>query len=385
MRDFCPAPPNWRVDWTAIDDALPEIRALRGCPQNPRYHAEGDVWIHTRLVCEALAALPGFRALPEEDREMVFSAAVLHDIGKPACTRHQRDGRITSHGHARRGALMAHALLWRAGTPFDVREQIVDLVRRHALPLWATERDDGTRSVVLASQTVRCDLLALLAEADVGGRRADDLPSLFERVELFVELCREQRSWRQPRAFASPHARFLYARGKWPHVDFRPHEDFRSDVVLMSGLPGAGKDHWIRRHLAGRPAVSLDAIREQLGIDAAGNQGRVIQEARRQAREHLRDGAPFVWNATNVSRRIRDACVELFAGYDARIRIVYVEASPERLRSQNRDRDDPVPDRVLERLLGRWEVPAPFEGHRVEYWIDGRRIESQILVKTAGR
>ncbi len=45
--------------------------------------------------------------------------------------------------------------------------------------------------------------------------------------------------------------------------------------------PGAGKDHWIRRHLAGRPAISLDNLRRQLGVDAAGNQGRVIQEARR--------------------------------------------------------------------------------------------------------
>ncbi len=373
MHDLSPTPPDWRVDWAAIDGALPEIQALRGCPQNPRYHAEGDVWIHTRLVCEALAALPGFRALPEADRNVVFSAAMLHDVGKPACTRHQRDGRITSHGHARRGALMARALLWRAGIPFADREQIVNLVRHHALPLWATERDDGARSAVLASQSVRCDLLALLAEADVRGRRADDLPGLFERTLLFAELCREQRCWRVARAFASAHARFLYARGNWPHVDFQPHAEFGSDAVLMSGLPGAGKDHWISQHLPGRPAVSLDAIRRQLGIDAAGNQGRVIQEARQQAREHLRRGAPFVWNATNVSRRIRDACVELFAAYKAHVRIVYVEASPERLKEQNRDRDDVVPERVLERLLGRWEVPDPFEGHQVEYWIDGRR------------
>ncbi len=374
MRCFCPTPPDWRVDWTAIDEAVPEIRALRGCPQNPRYHAEGDVWVHTRMVCEALAALPAFRALPEAARDVVFQAALLHDIGKPACTRRQSDGRITSHGHARRGAQMARILLWRTGMSFHAREDIVHLVRLHALPIWATERDDGARSVILASQTTRCDLLALLAEADVRGRRADDLPGLLERVELFGELCREQRCWRRPRAFSSPHARFFYARGRWPHVDFQPHEDFRSDVVLMSGLPGAGKDHWIRQHLADRPAVSLDAIRRQLGIDAAGNQGRVIQEARRQAREHLRNGAPFVWNATNVSRRLRDACAELFADYRASVRIVYVEVSPERLKEQNRDRPQAVPDRVLERLLGRWQVPDPFEGHRVEYWVDGQRV-----------
>ncbi len=371
MRSFTPTPPDWQVDWTAIDDALPAVRVLRGCPQNPRYHAEGDVWIHTRMVCEALAALPAFRALPEADRDVVFWGAILHDVGKPACTRHRSDGRITSHGHASRGARMARALLWQGGMPFDAREQIVHLVRDHGLPLWAIDRADARRVIVLASQVTRCDHLALLAEADVRGRHAGDLASLLERVEIFEALCREYRCWSEPRAFASPHARFLYARRQWPHIDFAPHEDPRSDVVLTSGLPAAGKDHWLREHLADRPIISLDAIRDELGIDATDNQGRVIQEARRRAREHLRRGAPFAWNATNLSHRLRDACVGLFADYQAQTRIVYVEVSRERLHAQNRSRPDRVPDRVLERLLRRWEVPEPFEGHRVEYWLDG--------------
>ena len=69
-----------------------------------------------------------------------------------------------------------------------------------------------------------------------------------------------------------------------------------------------------------------------------------------------------------------DARVGLFADYRARVRIVYVEASPERLEKQNRGRAHAVPDRVLERLLGRWQVPDPVEGHEVEYWVDGERV-----------
>ncbi len=374
MRSFCPQPPDWHVDWTAIDRALPEIRALRDCPQDPRHHPEGDVWIHTRLVCEALAALEAFRALPGEAREVVFWAALLHDVGKPACIRQGTDGRITSPGHGRRGARMARRLLWQSEMPFAIREEVVNLVALHTLPFWAIRRDDGVKSVVLASQTLRCDLLALLAEADARGRGAGDRPQILDRIELFAELCREQHCYRGRRAFCTPHARFLYARGRWPHTDFEPFEDFGSDVVLMSGLPAAGKDHWIREHLADRPMISLDVIRKQLGIDAAGNQGRVIQEARRRAREYLRRESPFVWNATNVSRGIRDACVDLFANYRARVRIVYLEVPPARLKEQNRERAHPVPDRVLERLLGRWQVPGPCEGHRVEYWVDGERI-----------
>ena len=81
MLDLCPMPPEWRVDWKAIHKALPEVRALRGCPQNPRYHAEGDVWIHTRLVCEELAALPRFHALPPEEQEVAVTNVLAKAFG----------------------------------------------------------------------------------------------------------------------------------------------------------------------------------------------------------------------------------------------------------------------------------------------------------------
>src|SRR6202035_2140763 len=102
----------------------------------------------------------------------------------------------------------------------------------------------------------------------------------------------------------------------------------------MSGLPGAGKDTWIRQHLPDWPIVSLDAVRDELDVDPADEQGQVINRAREQAREYLRQGRSFVWNATNLSRQLRGQCIQLFADYHARVRIVFVEASAERLLSQ---------------------------------------------------
>lgn len=93
----------------------------------------------------------------------------------------------------------------------------------------------------------------------------------------------------------------------------------------------------------------------------------VLQRTREQARVYLRQGRSFVWNATNVSRQLRGECVRLFAGYNARIRIVYVEAPAEVLFSQNRRRPMPVPEAVLERLLDRWEVPDRTEAHQVDW------------------
>ncbi len=341
---------------------------MRGCPQDPIHHAEGDVWVHTWMVCEALVSTESWRQLSEGAREILFWAALLHDVAKPDCTRRQAFGRVTSRGHVRRGAIMARRLLWETGMPFADREHVVQLVRYHSLPFWLIERADHARTLVLASQNVRCDWLALLAEADARGRHCEDLDKLLENIELFAELGREQACLHGPREFASRHTRFLYAHGKWPHCDVSPHEDFGSEVVLMSGFPGVGKDHWIRENLPGWPVVSLDAIRRRLGISPKDQQGKVVQEGRAEARRHLRDGMPFVWNATNLSHSIREQCVGLFADYRARIRIVYLEVPPDQLRRQNRERPDAVPDRVIDRLTARWEVPDPYEGHQVD-WI----------------
>jgi tRNA uridine 5-carbamoylmethylation protein Kti12 len=70
------------------------------------------------------------------------------------------------------------------------------------------------------------------------------------------------------------------------------------------------------------------------------------------------------------SRRLRAQGIQLFADYQACLRIVYAEAPEERLERQNRQRQSPVPQAVLERLLDRWEVPDSTEAHRVEWLLE---------------
>ncbi len=365
-----PQPPAWQVDWPQLDESFSWIRDMASCPQDPEHHAEGDVWIHTRMVAEALAEMPAWRSLPEADRQILFAAALLHDVAKPICTRLDPTGRITSRGHSRRGAILARQILWRLGVPFAVREQITALVRHHQVPYYLVDRPDARRLAIEISQTARCDWLALLAEADVRGRVCRDQQRMLDNVALFVEFCREEGCLGTPRAFASDQARFLYFRNGNRDPDAPAHDDFRAEVVVMSGLPGAGKDTWVRTHLPTWPVVSLDAVREELAIDPADDQGRVVNRARDQARDHLRNGRSFVWNATNLSRQLRGQCIQLLADYHARIRIVYLEPPEERLWVQNRQRQACVPQAVLERLLDRWEVPDRTEAHGVEWVVE---------------
>ena len=135
MNHLCPRPRDFAIDWPAIEEVI-DRELMAGTPQGAEYHAEGDVWTHTRMVCEAMAAHAGWRALDPEARAISFAGALFHDLGKPACTRSEPDGRISSRGHSARGETLVRQQLWRAGVPFGVREHIAALVRLHQVPFF---------------------------------------------------------------------------------------------------------------------------------------------------------------------------------------------------------------------------------------------------------
>src|SRR5262249_32976200 len=147
------------------------------------------------------------------------------------------------------------------------RELVAALVRFHQTPFFLIERDDAQRPAIEISHVGRNDLLAVLAEADARGRVCADQGRLLDNVALFVEDCREQGCLDRPDPVASDPSRFQCFRTPNRDPSFLAYDDTRYEVVLMSGLPGAGKDHWIRENLAGTPVVSLDRLREELAID----------------------------------------------------------------------------------------------------------------------
>ena len=151
--------------------------------------------------------------------------------------------------------------------------------------------------------------------------------------------------------------------------DYTAYDDTEFEVVLMSGLPGVGKDTWIRQNFADRPVIALDALRKKLKIAAEDDQGPVIAAAKEQAREWMRKKQSFVWNATNVTRMMRQQLIELFLSYNARVRIVYLDAPFNTILQRNRNRQNSVPEQVIYKLLSKLEVPTITEAHQVD-WID---------------
>jgi len=377
---LAPEPPGFAIDHAAVRTFLATgvpVEALAATPQDAIFHAEGDVWTHTQMVLDALVALPAWRSLDAVGRRVTFAASLLHDVGKPSTTREQ-DGRWTSRGHSARGDIAVRSWLWRLGVPFSVREHVCALVRHHQVPFFGITQPEpeAARLAARLSLRLRADWLLLVAEADARGRRcADpgDQVRILDHIALWGELCRELGVLDGPRAFPSDHTRLVYFEDAEARrsPDVLAYDDTAAEVIVMAGLPAAGKDTWLRTHHPELPVVSLDQVRAELEIDGADPQGAVVAAARDAARDHLRAGQPFAWNATNVSSRIRSQVIQLLRGYRARVQMVYCEAPAVVQLERNRRRASPVPMRAIEGMMERWTVPGVDEAHGVRYEVAG--------------
>ena len=151
----------------------PEMQALIGCEQEPEWHPEGDVWIHTLMVIdEARKRLDG---LDRGRSAAVMLGAVTHDFGKPLTTAFS-DGRIRSIGHEEAGVPPATAFLDRLNIHtldgFDVRATVLGMVAHHLKPgmFKKSPTPVGDGAFRRLAQKVDLELLARLAEADCNGR-----------------------------------------------------------------------------------------------------------------------------------------------------------------------------------------------------------------------
>ena len=109
---------------------FPQIAALHGIEQDPEWHPEGDVHVHSGLAADQAARLADEATLTGADRFVVVMAALAHDFGKVTHTQ-RTGGRITSHDHAAAGVEPAQAFLHSVGCPEGLTARIVPLVREH--------------------------------------------------------------------------------------------------------------------------------------------------------------------------------------------------------------------------------------------------------------
>lgn len=174
-----------RKDWNSLEQQFGWVRDMNQVPQHTVHHAEGSVAVHTRMVLEALLRQPAYPMLPEQEREILWAAALLHDVEKRSTSVDEGNGQVTSKNHAKRGETTVRTLLYRdIPAPFNIREHIASLVRHHGLPIWLMEREDPLKRACEASLRLDTSLLKQLTVADIYGRISTDKEVLLEATEF---------------------------------------------------------------------------------------------------------------------------------------------------------------------------------------------------------
>ncbi len=346
------------------------VNDMNGIPQNPVHHAEGDVAMHTQMVLTQLIKLPEYIALAPQEKEILWAAALLHDVEKRSTTTSDENGDIVAPGHAEKSATTARQILYRdIDTPFHIREEIVGLVKYHGLPRKVLDMPNPVKALLQASLEVNTMWLAILATADVLGRTCADKEELLFQIDLFKEFCLEHDCWGKPFAFASRLAKFNYFRKEDESPLYEPFDNTRTQAIIMAGIAGAGKDCYIQQHYPNHLVISPDTMRREQKIrpkDGKEN-GRIIQETKDMAKAYLQSQRPFIWNATNITLQMREQLINVFADYLPIITIVYVEVPYQQLLAQNREREFAFADTAIEKMINSLEVPKQWEAHEVKY------------------
>ncbi|MFN2415330.1 MAG: HD domain-containing protein [Pyrinomonadaceae bacterium] len=189
---------RWLDRLNVTPQLFPELDALKGVGQEPEWHPEGDVFVHTQLVCDRARELIDDLDYPR--RVTLMLAALCHDFGKPATTEFV-EGRVRSRGHEEAGVAPTLSFLDRLKLftldGYDVRAQAVALVREHLKPgeLYRARGEVSDGAFRRLARRCEPELLYRLAKADSLGRNAPWVPRGrwfgSEAQEWFITRARE--------------------------------------------------------------------------------------------------------------------------------------------------------------------------------------------------
>lgn len=176
-------------------ELYPALSNMIGVPQDPIHHPEGDVWTHTKLVCDRAAEIAARDGVLGDDRVVLMLAALCHDMGKPEKTT-CRDGRVVSPGHAQAGVTIAAEFLRQIGAPAAVVERVCVLVGEHMSYLNVAQLDQNAQARFVRRLAHRLGeggetipMLLRLIEADHRGRGegANALPAEIAVISQVME------------------------------------------------------------------------------------------------------------------------------------------------------------------------------------------------------
>jgi tRNA nucleotidyltransferase (CCA-adding enzyme) len=199
---------------------FPELQALIGVPQDPEWHPEGDVWIHTLHCLDALASLPAWQSADTASRRILSFAILCHDLGKPSCTRmEERAGRprIVSPGHEPAGGPLTSTFLARIQAQETLVSRVVPLVVNHLAHLQESSARGVRRLATRLAPATLGELITVIT-ADAFGRPPHPQIEPAGLVRLRAQTEELELAAQAPRPLLL--GRHLLERGRSPGPEF---------------------------------------------------------------------------------------------------------------------------------------------------------------------
>lgn len=369
---------------------FPWAQIMADCPQDSLYHAEGDVWTHTMMVMDG-AERRGAE-LPEGDAlEIMRLAALFHDSAKPEVTKiewcdTEKRERVKQPGHAAKGGDKAWQKLVDAGYPIAKTRDIVGLCQWHQRPSHIPDQANKQGRIArYSAEGGRWDRLLALCESDQQGRFSPnveegmislgllriDIEELSENLgfDLISGETPDNADWRV-RAGES----FEASPFNLPFAD-----PDRQVLTVLSGLPGSGKSTYARKlsEETGAHVINLDNIRQSMDGYKRNDEfeGRCIQIAMKALRRELAAKRPVIWDATNFDQKSRMRVLSIGRSYGSLTKLVSFDLPKDVAFDRNSQREEPVPQKIMEIMAAKREMPLATEAHHVYSAGNGEMIE----------
>ena len=387
--------PTFEECKTHLAQHLPLLNEFVLTEQDDIWHAEGNVAIHTDMVLTELYKVLKNEAshITGERRQALVLGTLLHDIAKPLTTRRKvlnEKERVVAPRHEEQGRSYLALRLCELPLSHTCIDSVLGLVGYHHLPKLLVIKNQDKSEYLRLAGNADTELLYWLEVADMRGRICPDLEAQLTYLQEYRMFCEEYGIWGSADIYGliSPAIQVKQCSVSQTYLNnlavdqilrreitipeeaiakTYAHAEHHSNFVIMCGISGSGKSHWIKNNLADFTLISLDEIREEINgsRDDQKSRGQVLHIAKDRLKVCLAKKQNVAWDATNLRKDFRDTLCTLGRNYHALITLVAFQQPITSIRKGNANRQHAIPEDILDKQISNFQWPEFGEAHRM--------------------
>lgn len=382
-------------------DKYPLLKELKKTEQDPEWHAEGDVHIHTNMVMDEIYKIFDEVELTLSEKYILLMSAAFHDIGKPRTSKWKEVmgvEHLTAKGHEYEGMSYLTYRFLEEDMTKEEYDSILDLVGYHQIPkLLVVKNDSNEWSYKLLTEKTSGKMFYLLELADMRGRTCVDKEEQIEYIEMFKMFALEYNCYNEvsnidqelkemfENQFNEKDSKALsYLIGKTkkrlhdkdildPLVAYQKYfekKDNHGTLYLMCGISGSGKTTTVKEIQSKNEistVIELDELRKkhkQKSNNRREIDGRVRQEAKEILKRALAKNESVIFDACNHRKDFRDIILDLSEAYHAKTVLVFVKTSLRDCIKNDKDRTvRTLGEEIITSQRDQFQYPERFEAN----------------------